>query len=154
MPSNPPSTSSDTESISSYGKDRTVFDEEESYMTDVDLPEIKQLASQTIGPNFACATTCRSLSISTGYYSILNTRTPGQAHLTCCTLQKGLISDMGLVAISLKTITVLMYIRNADGKIAPLSSQSSLFSFGRLWSGRCGETQNIIDITIRSLHLT
>lgn len=72
MPSNPPSTSSDTESISSYGKDRTVFDEEESYMTDVDLPEIKQLASQTIGPNFACATTCRSLSISTGYYSVKN----------------------------------------------------------------------------------
>ncbi|KAA1112264.1 hypothetical protein PGT21_027272 [Puccinia graminis f. sp. tritici] len=74
MSTNPISTSSDTESVISCAKERTIFDEEELYntLTDVYLPEVKQLPVQTLGTNLAYASSCNSLSISTGYYSAKN----------------------------------------------------------------------------------
>ncbi|KAI9610646.1 hypothetical protein H4Q26_006793 [Puccinia striiformis f. sp. tritici PST-130] len=41
-------------------------------LTEVHLPEVKQLPSPMIGPNFGCASNAHSLSITTGFYSAKN----------------------------------------------------------------------------------
>ncbi|POW03889.1 hypothetical protein PSHT_11491 [Puccinia striiformis] len=66
---------SDTESFTSFTQ--SISDEEDKRLslvtlTEVHLPEVKQLPSPMIGPNFGCASNAHSLSITTGFYSAKN----------------------------------------------------------------------------------
>ncbi|KAH9459318.1 hypothetical protein Pst134EA_019471 [Puccinia striiformis f. sp. tritici] len=66
---------SDTESFTSFTQ--SISDEEDMRLslvtlTEVHLPEVKQLPSPMIGPNFGCASNAHSLSITTGFYSAKN----------------------------------------------------------------------------------
>jgi hypothetical protein len=166
MSTNPTSTPSDTESVISYAKERSIFDEEELYntLTDVYLPEVKQLPVQKLGTNLAYTTSCHSLSIATGYYSAKNKLdddgldfeqedsrpcSPDTLHTPERYYQRQgpcryifeedpsfvVSSKRGWMNFSKSAFRTLFFDQLVSSEVVPqvLSSQSSLFSLGRLW---------------------